>query len=329
MQRPSIRPQRWQPPAKFSSTRAKRRPLGALNLIEVPGIGPEDVLVHRDGSVITGLADGRILRITDHGKQIATIAETKGRPLGIELLADGALLVCDSKRGLLRIAPATGAIEPLADQVQGERLGFCNNAAVANDGTIYFSDSSRRFGIDHWRGDILEHSASGRLMRRTSDGKFEVLIDGLRFANGVALSADESFVTVAETGGYSLQRFWLKGPKAGTKDFLIENLHGFPDNLARGTDGLIWITQASPRDPMLDLLLPRAPLLRSIVWSLPQWLVQPKRTVWVIAVNDNGEIVHDREGTHPDYHMVTGVREHHGVVYMGSLVERSIAWFRL
>ncbi len=41
-------------------------------------------------------------------------------------------------------------------------------------------------------------------------------------------------MTVAETAGYRLTRYWLKGPKAGSKDFLIENLHGFPDNIARG-----------------------------------------------------------------------------------------------
>jgi len=329
MERPSLRPQRWQPPIAVPSTRARRRALPALSFIEVPGTGPEDVLVDAAGRLITGLADGRILRIREHGKSIETVAETHGRPLGIELLADGALLVCDAKRGLLRVTPDSGAVEPLVESVHGQRLGFCNNAAVAADGTLYFSDSSRRFGIEHWRADLLEHSASGRLIRRSPDGRCDVLLDGLKFANGVALSADESFVTVAETAGYRLSRYWLKGPRAGTRDTLIENLHGFPDNIARGSDGLIWITQASPRDPLLDMLLPRAPLLRSVVWKLPEALVQPKRTVWVIAVNDAGEVVHDLQGSHAGYHMVTGVREHHGVVYMGSLVERALAWFKL
>ncbi|MFT3925002.1 MAG: SMP-30/gluconolactonase/LRE family protein [Myxococcales bacterium] len=329
MSRPSIRPQRWQPPTKSPETRAKRRALSGLQLIEVPGVGPEDVVVEADGSLITGLADGRILRLREHGKYIETLAQTQGRPLGIELMGDGALLVCDAKRGLLRVAADTGEIELLAESAQGERLGFCNNAAIAADGTIYFSDSSRRFGIEHWRADVLEHSASGRLLRRTPNGTIELLVDGLKFANGVALSADESFVTVAETAGYRLTRYWLKGPKAGTKDLLIENLHGFPDNIARGSDGLIWITQASPRDPLLDLLLPRAPLLRSLVWKLPEVVVQPKRTVWVIAVDAAGQVVHDIQGSHAGYHMVTGVREHAGVVYLGSLVERAIGWFRV
>eukprot|EP00967_Tisochrysis_lutea_P130690 scaffold226415_cov19-Tisochrysis_lutea.AAC.2 len=31
-----------------------------------------------------------------------------------------------------------------------------------------------------------------------------------RFANGVALSEDESFVAIAETAGFRIHRFWLK-----------------------------------------------------------------------------------------------------------------------
>jgi len=46
-------------------------------------------------------------------------------------------------------------------------------------------------------------------------------------------------------------------------------------------------------------------------------------------VDDQGQIVHDIQGSHPGYHLVTGVREHRGTVYLGSLVERSIAAFEL
>jgi hypothetical protein len=41
----------------------------------------------------------------------------------------------------------------------------------------------------------------------------------------------------------------------------------FPDNLTAGPGGLIWIAMASPRDAMLDFLLPRAPWLRALIWS--------------------------------------------------------------
>jgi len=277
------------------------------------------------GRVVTGVDDGRLLRVGPDGR-VEVVADTGGRPLGIELLGDGRLLVCDARRGLLAADPATSAVEVLVDRVAGEPMRFCNNAAVAGDGTVYFSDSSRRFGIDHWRADLLEHSGTGRLLRRDPGGAVEVLLDGLQFANGVALAADESFVTVAETGAYRLTRLWLAGERTGRTDLLADNLPGFPDNLSTGTGGLIWVALGGPRNPLLDRLHRRHPALRRAVWALPERL-QPKpvRTLWVLAVDAGGAVVHDLQGPGDDYTMVTGVREHGGRLYLGSLAERAVA----
>jgi hypothetical protein len=205
-------------------------------------------------------------------------------------------------------------------------MRFCNNAAVAADGTIYFSDSTRDFGVDDWKADLLAHSRTGRLMRRSPSGEVEVLLEGLAFANGVALAPDESFVAVAETGEYAVQRLWLTGSRAGKPEPLVENLPGFPDNMATGTDGLIWVAVASPRDRVLDFLLPRRPFLRKIAWRLPDRLQpKPKRTVRVHAYNTDGTLVHDLGGQHDDFHMVTGVREYEGTVWVGSLHEPTVA----
>ena len=296
-----------------------------MRLIAVGGTGPEDVVVDQAGRVVTGVADGRVLRVDPASGQVEVIANTGGRPLGVELLPDGRLLVCDSRRGLLAVDPGSGAVQCLVDRVAGAAMTFCNNAAVTGDGVIFFSESSRRFGIDHWRADLLEHSGTGRLLRRDPDGTVEVVLDGLQFANGVALAADESFVVVAESGAYRLRRLWLRGHRAGQADVLTDNLPGIPDNLALGTDGLIWMALASPRDPRLDLLHPRHPVLRRAVWALPQRLLPERRTLWVQAFDATGEVIHDLQDAGRAYHMVTGVREHHGRLYLGSLVGRSIA----
>eukprot|EP00967_Tisochrysis_lutea_P154154 scaffold305679_cov17-Tisochrysis_lutea.AAC.1 len=42
------------------------------------------------------------------------------------------------------------------------------------------------------------------------------------------LSADGSFVAVAETNQFRILRYWLKGPMAGSVDTLIDRLPGFP-----------------------------------------------------------------------------------------------------
>jgi sugar lactone lactonase YvrE len=327
MRRPPLRPVVWQPPAIPDRARASGgpRPLPPVRRIEVDGSAPEDVVVDGAGRVVTGLDDGRLLRIDRDGR-VEVVADTGGRPLGIELLGDGRLLVCDARRGLLAVDPVTSAVEVLVDRVAGEPMRFCNNAAVAADGTVYFSDSSRRFGIDHWRADLLEHSGTGRLLRRDPDGRVEVLLEGLQFANGVALAADESFVAVAETGAYRVTRLWLAGARAGRTDLLVDNLPGFPDNLSTGPGGLIWVALGSPRNPLLDRLLRLHPALRRVVWALPERL-QPKpvRTLWVLAVDAAGAVVHDLQGPGDRYAMVTGMREHDGRLYLGSLAERAVA----
>ena len=293
--------------------------------IEVGCVGPEDVVVDSNGRVITGLPDGRILRIDPDTAGIETIADTGGRPLGIELFPDERLLVCDAVRGLLRVDPASGGTEVLVTAVDGQPLVFCNNAAVAGDGTVYFTDSSQRFGIEHWKAEILEHSGTGRLLRRDPDGSTTTLLTGLEFANGVALTPDESAVIVAETGAYRLTRLALTGPRAGQRDVLVENLPGFPDNISTGTDGMIWVTQASPRDPVLDRAHRLHPVVRRAVWALPERL-QPneKRTAWVLAIDADGQVMHDLQGPGTDYFMVTGVRRHHGRLYLGSLLDTAI-----
>ncbi|WP_192770462.1 SMP-30/gluconolactonase/LRE family protein [Plantactinospora soyae] len=317
----------------------------SVRLRAVPGHGPEDVAVDSAGRVYTGLADGRLIRLpaddTDPvhegpsrpGASPEVLAETGGRPLGIEIDQEGRLVVCDATHGLLRVDPGTGRLETLVaagTPVGNAPLRLCNNAAVAGDGSIYFSDSTQRFPLPYWKADLLEHSGTGRLLRLGPDGRCDVVLGGLQFANGVALAADESYVVVAETGAYRLNRVWLTGPHAGQVDRLADNLPAFPDNLARGSDGLIWIAMGSPRNPVLDLLAPRSPALRRAVWALPESLQpKPANTAWVQAVDPDGRVVHDFQATVPGFSMVTGVREHGGTVWLGSLHGDSVAAFDL
>ncbi|HEY2725054.1 MAG TPA: SMP-30/gluconolactonase/LRE family protein [Pseudonocardiaceae bacterium] len=331
--KPALRPVRWTPPP----ARKGDAPPQDLSLRLFPvAPGPEDVLLDREGGVLTGVADGRIVRVGVDGGPTRTVARTGGRPLGLEWLPDGRLLVCDANRGLLAVDladvpddatdSAHGTVEVLVNEVAGVPMRFCNNAAVAPDATVYFSDSSQRFGIEHYRGELLEHSGTGRLLRRDPDGTVAVVLDGLEFPNGVALDPSGDWVAVAETTTYRVLRYWLRGPRAGQHEVLVDDLPGFPDNISTGSDGLIWIAVPSPRNPVLDLLLPRPPVLRRIAWALPESL-QPAegRAVRVLAVDGSGTVKHDIHAPGDRYHMVTGVREHEGVLYLGSLVERAIA----
>jgi sugar lactone lactonase YvrE len=320
-------------------------------LLPLPGVGPEHVTIDGQGRLLTGLADGRIVRLSSAGGDAETLVNTGGRPLGMELDGDDTLIVCDSERGLLRVRlskpastkPASvesasveaasveaasveaASVEVLCDSVHGRPLVFCSCPAIAADGTIYFTQSSQRYDLAHYKGDLLEHSGTGRVLR-LKDGQVDVLADGLQFANGVVLAPDGSSLAVAETGGYRITRVFLDGDRVGQTQTLAGELPGFPDNLTTGPGGLIWIGMASPRDALLDFLLPRAPWLRAAVWSLPDRLKPgPKNIAWALAIDQSGAIVHDLRGWQVGYHEVTAAREHDGQLYLGSFEEPALA----
>ncbi|RYB91829.1 SMP-30/gluconolactonase/LRE family protein [Nocardioides oleivorans] len=303
---------------------------GSLTVHPVPGPGAEDVVVGPDGTVYTGTEDGAIWALDPATGSTRRVADTGGRPLGVELLDDGDLLVCDARRGVLKVSVGSGAVEVLVGEIGGTPMRFCNNAAVAVDGTIWFSDSSLHHGVLEWKDDFVRDTRTGRLVRRDPDGTVTVVMDGLRFSNGVALAADESYVAVAECRGRTVVRLWLAGPRAGERDHLVTDLPGYPDNISRGSDGLIWVTIASPVDPLVERLGSAPMVLRRAVTRIPEALQpKPKVTIRVQAYDDDGRLVHDLDLPQPErgpgYHMVTGVREHDGRVWMGSLHEPAVA----
>jgi sugar lactone lactonase YvrE len=323
MARRWIRPRRWSPPALTAGAPAAQ--LRVLYTLPTGGHGPEDVVFDADGRAIAGLADGRIVRIDPADGDLTVLAETGGRPLGLHPRADGGVLVCDHDRGLLLVGP-DGRVDVLVDSVDGEPLTFASNVVEGPDGTIWFTSSTTRWSLDDHLGDVFEHSCTGRLLQRDPSGAVTVLLDGLKFANGLVLSPDGSSLLFAETAGYRIRRYLLDGPKAGTTEPLVENLPGFPDNLSVGSDGLIWAGIAAPRDRLLDRLLPLPGFLRLLVWNLPV-AFRPGAVpiAWVMAFDETGRLVHDLRASDGSYGFVTSAAEHNGTIIAGSLTRDDIA----
>lgn len=322
-----LKPGRWtapQAPADEGRTHATSRLLVARR-IATGGHGPEDVIFDERGGLLAGLGDGSVVRIDLATGSRTVVGNTAGRPLGLQPSSDGSILICDHDRGLLRMS-ADGPVEVLVDTVAGQPLTFASNVVEGPDGTIWFTVSTRRWDLDHYVGDILEHSCTGLLVRRDPDGEVTVLLDRLKFANGLALAPDASHLLFAETAGYRVSRYHLTGQKAGTVEPFVENLPGMPDNISLGSDGLLWGAMAAPRNALLDRLLPLPGFLRTLVWNLPD-AVRPKPTPigWVMAFDLDGRLVHDLRTNDGSYAFVTSVAEHNGTVVAGSLHEDDIA----
>jgi sugar lactone lactonase YvrE len=326
-QRPRLKPiKRHLPsaPARAVATRGLT-PFPPHQLILIGGDGPEDIVADSSGRLLYGVTDGRILRFDPATGKEEHVGETNGRPLGLEMLADGRLLVCDARKGLVRIDLASGATEVLTDRVHDRPLRFCSNATAAQDGTIWFTESTDKFDIEHLEGAMLEHRGSGRLMRRAPDGQVDVVLEGLHFANGVTLDEDEESVIFAETDGYRLQRLWLKGPRQGKVEILADNLPGFPDNISRMRNGRFWVAMVTPRNRLLDRVGRSPAFMRELIWQAPSWLKpDPKRTVWAIAFDGRGRVVFDLQKTLRSFYGATGVVETNDRLYLVSIERRAI-----
>jgi sugar lactone lactonase YvrE len=315
-------PQRWTPPpvTPLTGEYAPNTLLDDVELLPVPGHGPEDPLPDGEGGVVVGLDDGRVVRLDLGGGPSRQLAHTAGRPLGLAWLPGGDLLVCDAQRGLLTVPRAGGEVTVLVEAGSGpDQVSLANNAAVADDGTIWFSDSTRRQPLERFTEDLLEHGGTGRLLRRDPDGTLETVLDGFTFTNGVTLTAAQDAVLVASTGDHTLTRVELTGAAAGTHRVLQPALPGFPDNLSTGPSGTIWCAMPAPRNPAVDLLAPRHPSLRRVVANLPQALrPKPERMAFVLGFDQHGQVTHNLQGSGDAYHFITGVHEHDGWLHLGS-----------
>lgn len=326
--KPRIHPVRWQPPPVDP---LPDMPAPGVTVVPLPGNGPEDVVVDTAGRLWTGLDDGRIVRIDADGANTTVIADTGGRPLGLHVARDGRILICDSHRGLLTLDPASGTLEVLLESVGGRRLMFCSNLTETPDGTIYFTESTADYHFEDYTAPIVEARGTGGLFRLDTDGTASTLADGLYFANGLTPTADGSALVFAETQARRLSKYWLTGPRAGSVTPLAVHLPGMPDNLSTGADGRIWAALVAEANPALESLFPRAPIIRQVVWRLPEKL-QPriKPEVWAVAFDpDSGAAVAGLRTTHPDFGAVTGLVEAAGRLWMGTINYPALAWVDL
>ncbi len=297
--------------------------LAATERLEV-GPGPESVAVDRDGNVYCGLEDGSIVRLAEGFSEAETLLKIGGRPLGLAFDADGNLIVCDLYGRLLSISE-TGDIEELASQVGDEPLGLVNDLDIGTDGTIYFSESSTK--TTDTVLDLLEHRAHGRLLAYHPDTReTEILLDELYYANGVALSLDESFVLVVETTRYRVRRLWLSGPLQGLDELLIDNLPGFPDGISCDETGTFWLALVNPRNVFIDWMLER-PSLRKIVARLPlTWFAgAAPRYGFVLGMDTDGNVLHAlQDPSGRTYGGISCVVRQDDTLYFGSLLEDAI-----
>ena len=330
-----IEPRAWRAPAfaGYAGAHAVNERLAALRLVSIePHVGPEHIEVGPDGRLYTGVVSGKIVRMNPDGTGAEVFADTGGRPLGLAFDAGGRLIVADALRGLLAVQ-RDGTVSVLTEEYAGAPLLYPDAVVVAPDGGLLFTDASQRIAprehgtFDAALFDIMEHSCTGRVLRHDpASGRTGLVMEGLCFPNGLALSRDGQSLFIAETGEY---RIWRIDAGARNLDarsssgdrarLVASNLPGFPDNLTRGENGRIWVGLTKPRGTAVDALAGR-PFLRKMALRLPRflWPVPPSRG-HLIAFDEDGRVLADLQDPSGRLPETSGATEYHGRLYVQSL----------
>ncbi|TSK42121.1 Adipocyte plasma membrane-associated protein [Bagarius yarrelli] len=312
----------------------------AERLFEDQLIGPES-LANIGDVLYTGTADGEIVKLD--GKKISIVATLGkppcgspekehicGRPLGIKVGPNGTLFVADAYLGLFEVNPVTGEKTHLVTTnklIAGRRLSFVNDLDVTQDGKkVYFTDSSSRWQRRDFMKLLMEATADGRVLEYDTETKeVTVMMENLRFPNGIQLLPDEESVLVAETTMARIRKIHVAGLNKGGMDTFIENLPGFPDNLRRSSSGGYWVAMSAVRPnpgfSMLDFLSQR-PWIKNLIFKLFSQETLMKfvpRYSLVVELQSGGTCVrsfHDPHGTVAAY--ISEAHEHNGHLYLGS-----------
>jgi sugar lactone lactonase YvrE len=284
--------------------------------------GPEDVAIATDGRIYVGVEEGKVLRYDPDGSNPIVFAKTGGRPLGLDFDVDGNLIVADAAKGLLSI-DADGKVTVLCTESDGVPLGFTDDVDVDSENVAWFSDASVRWDHHHVMNEALESRPNGRLVKYDiGTGECTDVLGELYFANGIAVSPDETYVLVNETMRYRTKRVFVRGPRTGVVETFIDNLPGFPDGISTGSGGVFWLALYAPRNDLLDQSA-ASPWIRRLVYRLPEVLKpKPRRHPLVLGLDENGKVVRnlqDSEGL--DFSKSTSAEQFGDSLYVGSLTE--------
>lgn len=188
---------------------------------------PEGPIAMPDGSVVlVEIERGTLTRVMPDGaKEI--IAEPGGGPNGAAIGPDGACYICnnggfnwaydeasggmrpvgqadDYKTGRIeRIDMATGKVDVLYDNCNGNRLSGPNDIVFDRQGNMWFTDLGKARARDLDRGAIYWAKPDGSAIKE--------VIQPFTTPNGIGLSPDEKTLYVAETEGGRLFAFDIVG----------------------------------------------------------------------------------------------------------------------
>ncbi|MEQ8375191.1 MAG: SMP-30/gluconolactonase/LRE family protein [Roseibium aggregatum] len=190
----------------------------------------------------------RMMRLTLDG-QVSTYRQPSEYSNGNTRDRQGRLVSCQHGTRSVTRTELDGTRTVIADSYQGKRLNSPNDVIVQSTGAIWFSDPT--YGIlSDYEGYTAEPEQAARNVFRVdpATGEVEAMITDFTQPNGLAFSADESVLYVAESGSSHdagvpsvIRSFKLDDTGRILSDDVFATIdRGLPDGMRVDMAGNLW-----------------------------------------------------------------------------------------
>jgi gluconolactonase len=191
--------------------------------------------------LFSDIPNDRTLRWDETSGAVSVFAQPAGYANGRTIDRQGRVITCEHGGRRVTRLEHDGATTVLADRWRGRRLNSPNDVVGRADGSVWFTDPS--YGIDSdYEGDRAEGEIGGcHVYRVGPDGVVEVVADDFVRPNGLAFSADESRLYVADTRARHVRRFDVSQEGTLTGGGVLAASEGTAyDGVRLDEEGRIW-----------------------------------------------------------------------------------------
>ena len=181
-----------------------------------------------------------VVAVDDHGeRETIVLVDFPAFPMCIDFAPDGVLLVVAGRDGRMWRCDPDGSLASYAD-LRGLSVNPWNDIVVDRAGKAYVNN----IGFEFPGGAF----ALGTVALVRPDGMARQVADGLAFPNGIAISADDRTLIVAESYAERLTAFTIEDD-GGLRDRRVwaETPGDHPDGICIDSDGAVWYADVGNR----------------------------------------------------------------------------------
>src|SRR5436305_4647375 len=207
--------------------------------------------------IFSDIPNNRMMRLSEDDNHLSVFRSPSFNSNGNTIDREGRLISCEHSGRRVTRTEFDGTITVIADRYNGKKLNSPNDAAVASNGSIWFTDPT--YGIQgYYEGVHAEQEQEKKNVYRVDPqtGEVKVVVDDFVMPNGILLSPDEKKLYVIDTGlsegpeNPSHIRVFdvdINTGRASNGKVFAENFKpGFTDGMRCDTTGNVWCSMGWP-----------------------------------------------------------------------------------